>query len=178
MKLILQRLTDFFKNNKPYYLIYAAMFILLLCLDRQFKTLVTDNLALGEAWPSADNFARILYTQNTGVSFGLFAGHPEILIVLQTILFAAVIVAIVITYKKLRHPLLQTALCWIACGGLGNLIDRFIHSYVIDYIAVGTFPIWNFADMCIVGGCILLGIFFIFIYESGGEKKDRTQNDE
>lgn len=152
------------------------MFAAFLWLDRFLKNLVVDNLALGEAWPSLDDFARILYTRNTGVSFSLLEGHPEALIALQSILFAVVICAFVITCRKLRHPLLQTALCWIACGGLGNLIDRILFGYVIDFISVGDFPVWNFADMCIVGGCILLGIYVLFLHGKAEKKKERLSD--
>jgi signal peptidase II len=149
------------------------MFAAFLWLDRFLKSLVERNLALGESWPSADDFARILYTRNTGVSFSMLSGHPQILIVLQSILFAVVICAFVITYRRLRHPLLQTALCWIACGGLGNLTDRILNGYVIDFISVGDFPVWNFADMCIVGGCILLGIYILFVHGKAEQNKGR-----
>ncbi|MDR0874642.1 MAG: signal peptidase II [Clostridiales Family XIII bacterium] len=163
--------------KKPYFIIYIAMFAAFLWLDRFFKNLVVNHLALGEAWPSGGGFARILYTQNTGVSFSLLAGHPEILIALQSILFVVVAIAFVLTYRRLRHPLLQTALCWIACGGLGNLIDRIRFGYVIDFISVGTFPIWNFADMCIVGGCILLGIYILFVHGNSAKEKEVAGDD-
>ncbi len=112
---------------------------------------------------------------NTGVSFSLFEGYPEVLIVVQSILFVLVAGACVVTYLRLRHPVLQTGLTWIVAGGAGNLIDRILYGYVIDYISVGTFPIWNFADMCIVGGCILLGIYILVIY---GKKPDQSSLDE
>jgi signal peptidase II len=153
------------KNKRPFFLIYLAMFVAFLWLDRFLKNLVVDKLDLGEAWPSADDFVRILYTRNTGVSFSMLSGHPEVISVFQSILFVVVVIAFLYTYRRLRHPFLQTALCWIACGGLGNLIDRLQYGYVIDFISVGTFPIWNFADMCIVGGCILLGIYILFVHE-------------
>ena len=135
----------------------------LLWVDRFLKNLVMANMEVGEAIPSQDAFFAIRYTVNTGVSFSLFSGQTEILIVVQSILFAVVIFACAATYVRRRHPALQTGLTWIACGGAGNLIDRISYGYVVDYISVGTFPVWNFADMCIVGGCILLGIYVLFI---------------
>ena len=143
---------------------YLVVFAGLLWFDRFTKNLVMTYMQPGDAIPAQDAFAAIRYTVNTGVSFSLFSGHPETLIVLQSILFIAVAVACVVTYRKLRHPVLQTGLVWIVTGGAGNLIDRVIYGHVVDFISVGSFPIWNFADMCIVGGCILLGIFVFFIY--------------
>ena len=157
-------------KNKPFFIIYFAMFAVLLWFDRFLKNLVMANMQLGEAIPSQDAFVAIRYTINTGVSFSLFSGHTEQLIVMQCILFVAVAVACVYTYIRLRHPLLQTGLTWIVSGGAGNLIDRTSYGYVVDFISVGTFPVWNFADMCIVGGCILLGIYILRFYGTGNNK--------
>ena len=120
-----------------------------------------SNMRLGDAIPSQDSFFAIRYTINTGVSFSLFSGHTEALIVLQSALFIAITIACVFTYIKKRNPLLQTGLVWIVSGGAGNLIDRIFYGHVVDFVSVGTFPVWNFADMCIVGGCILLGVFIL-----------------
>ena len=149
---------------KAFFIIYIAMFLALLYVDRLTKNLVMQNMEVGEAIPSQDAFFAIRYTLNTGVSFSMLEGHTELLIVTQIILLTAITAAFVITYIKLRHPLLQTALCWIAAGGAGNLIDRATYSYVIDFISVGTFPVWNFADMCVVGGCILIAIYILKIH--------------
>ena len=156
-------------KRKPVFIIYIVMFAAFLWLDRFLKNLVMANMQIGEAIPSQDSFFSIRYVVNTGGSFSLFSGHPEVLIVLQSILFVCVTIACVITYNRLRHPVLQTGLVWIVAGGAGNLIDRIMYGHVIDYISVGTFPVWNFADMCIVGGCILLGIYILFLH--GREKK-------
>ena len=152
-------------KKKPVFIIYFIMFAVLLWFDRLTKNLVITNMEIGDAIPSQDAFFAIRYTVNTGVSFSLFAGRLEVLIIFQSILFVAVAFACFATYLRLRHPLLQTGLCWIVTGGLGNLIDRFMYRYVVDFISVGNFPIWNFADMCIVGGCILLGIYVLWFHE-------------
>jgi len=151
-------------KSKPYFIIYIALFAFLLWFDRFTKNLVMTHMNIGDAIPSADAFVAIRYTINTGVSFSMFEGHTGALIAVQSVLLVIVTAACVITYIKLRHPALQTGLCWIACGGAGNLIDRAVYGYVVDFISVGTFPVWNFADMCVVGGCILLGIYLLFLH--------------
>ena len=159
-------------KNKPIFIIYFGMFAVLLWFDRFLKNLIMANMRLGDAIPSQDSFVAIRYTINTGVSFGLLSGHTEVLIVLQIILFVAVSIACVVTYIKLRNPVLQTGLAWIVSGGAGNIIDRITYGHVVDFISVGTFPVWNFADMCIVGGCILFGIYII---KHPGRYKDETE---
>ena len=147
------------------------MAIVLVWFDRFTKNLVMTNMQIGDAIPSHDAFFTIRYTINTGVSFSMFEGHTEALIAVQSILFALITVSCVVTYIKSRHPALQTALCWISVGGLGNLIDRVMYGHVVDFISVGTFPVWNFADMCVVGGCILLGIYLIFLHPKREEER-------
>jgi len=140
------------------------MLLVLLYVDRLTKDLVMRNMEIGEAIPSQDSFFAIRYTINTGVSFSMLEGHTELLIAIQIVLLVVVTAAWIFTYTKMRHPVLQTALCWIACGGAGNLIDRVSFGHVIDFISVGTFPVWNFADMCVVGGCILIGIYILKLH--------------
>ena len=151
-------------KSRPYFIIYIVVAIVLLWFDRFTKNLVMTHMNIGDAIPSADSFFAIRYTINTGVSFSLFEGHTGALIAMQAVLLVVISAAFTVTYVKLRHPLLQTGLCWIAAGGAGNLIDRISYGHVVDFISVGSFPVWNFADMCVVGGCILLGIFLLFRY--------------
>jgi len=151
-------------KSKPYFIIYIIVFAVLLWFDRFTKNLVIANMEVGDAIPSQDAFFAIRYTLNTGVSFSMLEGHTSVLIAMQSILLVIVIAAFIITYKKIRHPLLMTGLCWIISGGAGNLIDRSLYGHVIDFISVGTFPVWNFADMCVVGGCILLAVYILFIH--------------
>jgi len=140
------------------------MFLVLLRVDRVTKNLVMQNMQVGDAYPSQDSFFAIRYTLNTGVSFSMFEGQTEMLIVLHIILIILVTAACVFTYIKMKHPVLQTALCWIVAGGAGNLMDRVSYGHVIDFISVGSFPVWNFADMCVVGGCILIAIFLLKLH--------------
>ena len=151
-------------KSKPYFIIYLAMFAVLLWFDRFTKNLVMTNMQVGDAIPSAESFFSIRYTLNTGVSFSMLEGHTELLIVIQIVLIVVVTVACVFTYVKLRHPVLQTGLCWIVSGGAGNLVDRVTYGHVVDFISVGTFPVWNFADMCVVGGCILIAIYILRVH--------------
>ena len=170
------------KTNIAIY-IYVGMFAVLLWFDRFTKNLVITNMNIGESIPPDGAFFSIHYTINTGVSFSMLEGQMEVLIIIQAVLFAVVTAACIITFIKLRHPMLQTSLVWIIAGGLGNLIDRILFGYVVDFISVGTFPIWNFADMCIVGGCILLVIYLLFLYpkrqkEALEEETEAASGDE
>jgi signal peptidase II len=148
------------------------MFFAFVWLDHFLKNLVSSRMQIGEAWPSQDAFVSIRYTINEGVSFSLFSGHTTALIVLQSALFIAVAAALFAAYRRGMHAAFLTGLCWIVSGGAGNLIDRIHLHYVVDFISVGRFPVWNFADMCIVGGCILVGVYMLFFYDKHAAAQD------
>ena len=52
-------------------------------------------------------------------------------------------------------------------GGVGNMIDRIRLDYVVDFIYFSciNFPIFNFADMCVTIGTIVLVILILFVYK-------------
>ena len=69
---------------------------------------------------------------------------------------------------RLRHPRRH---------GLGNLIDRFIFGYVVDYIHVLFFPyVFNFADCCVVVGAILFAVWYLF-FKDKKEAADKRVNE-
>ena len=54
----------------------------------------------------------------------------------------------------------------VISGGIGNFIDRIFRGYVIDFIDFGgliNFPIFNFADICVVVGVIIVGICYVIV---------------
>ena len=93
----------------------------------------------------------------------MFQGSRYIIIIIS-------IIAIYYLFKTLDKKYLY--LYSLILGGiLGNLFDRIFHGYVIDFISVKIFnwyaPIFNFADICITIGAILL-IIFMFIGDKNG----------
>jgi signal peptidase II len=65
----------------------------------------------------------------------------------------------------------------ILAGAIGNFVDRIAFGYVRDFIMFDfwkTFPIFNFADCCIVIGCILVCVYFLFLSsDNKSEKVDK-----
>ena len=54
-------------------------------------------------------------------------------------------------------------------GAIGNYIDRLYRGYVVDYIDFKVWPIFNFADICVVVGCVL---FCINLIRNGNKPED------
>lgn len=99
-------------------------------------------------------------------------------VVLVTIQFVGILFLILLYFRVKLYRVLAPLLVIIS-GGMGNLLDRFIHGFVIDYIF---FPflsgsnntrvfVFNFDDFFIVGGAIALIVILIFFYNAGTENR-------
>lgn len=139
-------------------------------LDQISKFLVLKHIPLEGTWdylPWLARLFRITFITNTGAAFGMF---PQMGAVLMAIA-AVVIVAITFFYH-----LLPTENIWVRIslglqlgGAMGNLLDRAIHGYVVDFIDVGFWPIFNIADVSIVVGVSILA-YFLWNEEDGANK--------
>lgn len=152
-------MTSKFKFRLPYVVLVFAI----LGLDRWTKWLVQTRLVLNQTIPIIDAFFNITYVRNTGVAFGIL--DPVSLPLKSTVLAVLTLVAItgVLVYSwrtPANQTLLQTALSLILAGALGNLYDRVLYGYVIDFIEVYyrtyRWPSFNVADSAITVGVGLL----------------------
>ena len=129
---------------------------LLLIIDQVIKNIVHKFMYLGQSIPIIDDLLKLTYVRNTGAAFSLFLGFSFYLSLIGIAAVAAII------YFQWRVPknnyYLQVALAFVLGGSLGNLFDRIVRSYVIDYINVGFWPVFNFADIAINLGVIMLAI--------------------
>lgn len=110
------------------------------------------------------------YTQNTGMAWGLFQNNTDILTYISIV---GVITALIFLFVKSQNKWIAASLSMILAGATGNLIDRVTHKYVIDFIQFAfwkNFPVFNFADMCIVIGTAVLVLYLIFATEPKEKK--------
>jgi len=110
--------------------------------------------------PVVGDTARIAYSHNTGVAFSLFQGMPTLLTFTSLAIIAGA-VYFYATQMPNRRPLIQVILGLILGGALGNLLDRVRLGYVVDFIQIGWFPIFNVADSAISVGAALLMVQFL-----------------
>lgn len=128
-------------------------------LDQLSKLWIRKNLALRETItpiPAIGSWFRIIHWKNTGIAFGLFQGNGWIL---TTIGIIVVIGIIIYSSQVVNGPAYwRVALALELGGALGNLADRLNPAlgYVVDFIWIGNFPVFNLADSAIVIGAIVL----------------------
>jgi signal peptidase II len=142
-------------NQRPA-IIVALVAAVVFLLDRWTKTIVLHSFLPGESRLVIPHLLWWTYVQNTHGAFGMFGNSPLLLIVL------AVIVLAVFTYAfrdaVRRSKLVRVAFGMIVGGAIGNIVDRFQHRWVVDFIDFRTIwpNVFNVADACITVGVGLL----------------------
>jgi signal peptidase II len=144
----------------PKKIIPILIVLIAVAADQVTKALIRANVPLYAEIPE-DSFICITHTENTGVAFSLLSGGGPLLLILQSVLVLAVGAAFIWAIIKSDSTLMNCALALMLGGGIGNLIDRAAQGSVTDFISVGTFPVFNTADACLVTGCALMILYLI-----------------
>ncbi|MCR4794948.1 MULTISPECIES: signal peptidase II [Ruminococcus] len=105
----------------------------------------------------------LTYLENDGAIFGSMSGQRWFLVGFTSLVVIGGIILLFKSYRRSR--LLSIALALFIAGGIGNLIDRFRFSYVVDMFEVKLFhfAIFNVADICVTVAFAMLLIYGIFI---------------
>ncbi|MGY1899441.1 signal peptidase II [Nocardia gipuzkoensis] len=150
-------------------LVLAAV---VLGLDLLTKTIVVANLTPGDPVPIIGDFARLSLVRNPGAAFSMATGMTWLL----TLVAAAVVVGVVRIGRTLRSLGWAIGLGLVLGGALGNLMDRLfrapgpLQGHVVDFVAVGWWPVFNVADSAIVCGAILLVVLTVLGFEPNGTR--------
>ena len=105
--------------------------------------------------------------RNSGSAFSGFRGYTPII----ALLAATITVFIVRALRHATDGWIVFGLTLILGGALGNLVDRiarspgFLRGHVVDFVAVGWWPLFNVADSCVTVGAIVLIVRTLFAHE-------------
>ena len=132
----------------------AAISALLVAADQLTKSAVASSLLPGESVWIARPLLHLTYVQNTGAAFGLFKGQQLLFLLMSTVVIGCLVRELLIRRAMAARALWGCAL--ILGGAAGNVIDRARLGYVIDFIGVGIWPLFNVADSAITIGVGLL----------------------
>ena len=138
--------------------------------DRIVKKIVVANMFVGETIPVMEDIFHITYIQNRGAAFSLWEQQWVVLIVFPAIVMIAGLVFLFIK-RKTWDKLYLISIALICGGGMGNLIDRVLHGYVVDMFDFRVFPVFNIADIFICVGCGLMLIYVIFLERKNGDNE-------
>ena len=144
-------------KKKPY--IIAFIFLI---LDIISKQIIVNVLELGKSINVIDNFFYLTFVENKGAAWSILENQRILLLIITVI----VLFLINKTINKENLSKIETISFGMIIGGIvGNLFDRVIYGYVIDFLDFKIFgydyPVFNLADSFIVIGIILLIIISI-----------------
>lgn len=129
-----------------------------LLLDVLTKVVVVARLTPGRPVDLVGSAVRLDLLRNPGSAFSLATGYTAVL----SLVAVAVIVVVVRISGRLRSTVWALAFGLLLGGALGNLSDRvfrapgFLRGYVVDFVAVGRWPVFNVADSGITVAAVLI----------------------
>ncbi len=123
------------------------------------KRSIVTSLLPGERRVVVPGAFALVYVQNVHGAMGLFGKRAGLLVVLALLVLA--ILTWLLRDGLRRSPLVQIGFGMVAGGAFGNIADRLVHGYVVDFLAFWSFYVFNVADACITLGIglILLAAF-------------------
>lgn len=144
-------------------LIWLSIIAVIIYLDQLTKWLIITYLPDG-GLPIIEGVLRFTYVENTGAAFGMLSDHRWVFIIISAITLLGMLWYLI--KKKPGNKLLKISLVLIIGGGIGNMIDRVLLGYVIDFIDFCAFPnfwvwVFNIADAAICIGTGLLTLYLI-----------------
>ncbi len=138
-------------------------------IDQLTKAWAVRELADGPVSVIGET-VQLRLSRNTGSAFSLFRGFTPLLA-----LVAVVVVVFLLRAARTTTDLPSfAALALVLGGSVGNLVDRvvrepgFLRGAVVDFVDVGSWPVFNVADAAITVGAVLFAVIVLFGERSGG----------
>ena len=165
-----------FKKLRPIdYIIYSLIIAAGIAIDQITKWLAVKFLSVISTLPLWEGVLHLTYVENRGAAFGMLADHRWIFMVISSI---AICILFFYLYGGFAEtPLYGIAMALIASGGIGNMIDRILLGYVVDFIdfRLINFAVFNGADsfVCVGAGLLVLAIILDIIKEGKKDNSDK-----
>ena len=139
----------------------------LVSIDQWTKGMAVEFLKGQPAVPIIEGWLELQYSENRGAAFGLLQDGRIFFLIITTVVLAAMVWFYYRIPDKKRYLPIVILFPIIAAGAIGNLIDRLINGYVVDfvYLSIINFPIFNAADIFVSWSAVLLILLMIFKYK-------------
>ena len=134
----------------------VMLVILLLLIDQGSKGIM-EAILTGKSITVIPNFFSLVFVTNTGAAWSIMQGNTLFLVILGII----VVFALIFVMPTIKESVWKSfSFTLLYAGIIGNLLDRAIFHYVKDFLKFTIFgyeyPVFNFADIFIVVGAVLL----------------------
>lgn len=156
------------KRKRALSLLLAMCSVLILIfLDQLTKYLVVIHLKGKESLVLIKGVLEFSYLENRGAAFSLLQGQRTFFLILTTL------VVLYLGWKYTQIPsdkkfgFMRLVFVLLVAGAIGNMIDRVVHHYVIDFIYVSLidFPLFNLADSYVTVSMFLMIVLMLFYYK-------------
>ncbi len=134
--------------------------LIALILDQVSKAVIERQMVFFERIDILGSFLGLRYVRNTGIGFGLLSGLDPFLIGGIQLLIIGVVLLTVFRFRYEITGAEEFFVGMIIGGAFGNLVDRLRLGYVVDFVEMPLWPVFNVADSCIVIGAVLLLITY------------------
>lgn len=158
------------KKNR---LLLTLLSLLAVFADQLSKWLAVIGLKGEDSFPLLPGILHLTYLENRGAAFGSLQDHRWVFLVFSTVALAVMLWVQYGRRQILCHPTGRVALAMLIGGGVGNMIDRLLLGYVVDFIEFRfvDFAVFNIADSCVTVGAVLLMVYILWFSEAGKKKK-------
>ena len=153
----------------------------LLVVDQVTKNWAVATLPELDPQPFLGEVLQLTLLYNSGAAWGMGSGITPVVTCLQ---MAIVLGVIVFAVRSVRSPWYALALGLIMGGALGNIHDRLLrapgpfHGAVVDFLELPRWPVFNVADMAVVGGAILIVALGLFGHDADPARAEETVTPE
>ena len=132
-------------------------------LDQWTKYLAVTHLQPVDTMPLIENILHLTYLENRGAAFGMLANHRWVFMILSTV--SILLIFVWLFREKPKSWWIRTAAAMIIGGGIGNMIDRVVLGYVVDFIDVRAidFYVFNTADSFVCVGCGMILVWTLYM---------------
>jgi signal peptidase II len=149
------------QSNQRLRVVVAALLLGLFGCDHATKSVAEAALSEGRVVNLVTGALELRYARNPDTAFSLFRVlglHPSpILLLLVSLVVTALVGALWFLARKRSTLWDNIGYALVLAGAFGNVADRANHGYVVDFIHIAHWPIFNVADVVIVLGTMLLG---------------------
>ena len=140
---------------------------LLVAIDRVTKILAVRYLKEKPAIPIIRSVLELNYLENRGAAFGMLQGQKVFLILIACLIMCIITYVLMKLPEERKYAVLHILLVMLFAGAIGNMIDRLLYDYVVDFIyfVIIHFPIFNVADIYVTISTFTMVILFLFFYK-------------
>lgn len=147
-----------------------VLLLLLVGCDHATKGVAKAELEGGAALDLLGGLLSFRYVENTDIAFSLLRWIPETIRfpgLLVVGAFAVIGSAVLLFKLRSKEGLLVGAFLLVTAGAIGNYLDRVFRGYVVDFVALPHWPVFNVADVYLVLGYVLLGWTLLVVRRRG-----------